>query len=152
MEVDVAVLGGGPGGYTAAIRAAQLGLQVGNPNLPQPPLRLNQFKSIGQNPTNLCHADAYTDPCITTIPDPFNCNPTHPYCWYNNSVKFKVYQLSVQFGGNWDDLTYAAALNMYVCARGSGRVIVMNLTSGARDFYQPAAIPGVRFVSAHGTQ
>ena len=25
MEVDVAVLGGGPGGYTAAIRAAQLG-------------------------------------------------------------------------------------------------------------------------------
>ena len=25
MNVDVAVLGGGPGGYTAAIRAAQLG-------------------------------------------------------------------------------------------------------------------------------
>src|SRR5437764_13890429 len=25
MEADVAVLGGGPGGYTAAIRAAQLG-------------------------------------------------------------------------------------------------------------------------------
>src|SRR6266478_4358800 len=28
MEVDVAVLGGGPGGYTAAIRAAQLGVRV----------------------------------------------------------------------------------------------------------------------------
>jgi dihydrolipoamide dehydrogenase len=28
MEVDVAVLGGGPGGYTAAIRAAQLGANV----------------------------------------------------------------------------------------------------------------------------
>ena len=28
MEVDVAVLGGGPGGYTAAIRAAQLGVKV----------------------------------------------------------------------------------------------------------------------------
>jgi dihydrolipoamide dehydrogenase len=28
MEVDVAVLGGGPGGYTAAIRAAQLGARV----------------------------------------------------------------------------------------------------------------------------
>src|SRR5436309_12383878 len=28
MEVDVAVLGGGPGGYTAAIRAAQLGSSV----------------------------------------------------------------------------------------------------------------------------
>ena len=28
MEVDVAVLGGGPGGYTAAIRAAQLGAEV----------------------------------------------------------------------------------------------------------------------------
>src|ERR1044071_9652770 len=28
MDVDVAVLGGGPGGYTAAIRAAQLGLKV----------------------------------------------------------------------------------------------------------------------------
>ena len=27
-EVDVAVLGGGPGGYVAAIRAAQLGGQV----------------------------------------------------------------------------------------------------------------------------
>ena len=28
MNVDVAVLGGGPAGYTAAIRAAQLGAQV----------------------------------------------------------------------------------------------------------------------------
>ena len=28
MEVDVAGLGGGPGGYTAAIRAAQLGAKV----------------------------------------------------------------------------------------------------------------------------
>src|SRR6476659_9579996 len=28
MEVDIAVLGGGPGGYTAAIRAAQLGASV----------------------------------------------------------------------------------------------------------------------------
>src|SRR5204862_4188406 len=28
MQVDVAVLGGGPGGYTAAIRAAQLGASV----------------------------------------------------------------------------------------------------------------------------
>jgi dihydrolipoamide dehydrogenase len=28
MDVDIAVLGGGPGGYTAAIRAAQLGARV----------------------------------------------------------------------------------------------------------------------------
>jgi dihydrolipoamide dehydrogenase len=28
MNVDVAVLGGGPAGYTAAIRAAQLGARV----------------------------------------------------------------------------------------------------------------------------
>ena len=28
-NVDVLVIGGGPGGYTAAIRAAQLGLSVG---------------------------------------------------------------------------------------------------------------------------
>ncbi len=28
MDVDVAVLGGGPGGYPAATRAAQLGLSV----------------------------------------------------------------------------------------------------------------------------
>jgi pyruvate/2-oxoglutarate dehydrogenase complex dihydrolipoamide dehydrogenase (E3) component len=28
MDIDVAVLGGGPGGYTAAIRAAQLGARV----------------------------------------------------------------------------------------------------------------------------
>ena len=28
MEVDVAVLGGGPGGYNAAIRAAQLGAKT----------------------------------------------------------------------------------------------------------------------------
>src|SRR5438128_10295531 len=28
MDCDVAVLGGGPGGYTAAIRAAQLGASV----------------------------------------------------------------------------------------------------------------------------
>ena len=29
MEFDIAVLGGGPGGYTAAIRVAQLGAKVG---------------------------------------------------------------------------------------------------------------------------
>src|SRR4026208_1273429 len=29
MDVDVAVLGGGPGGYSAAIRAAQLAAKVG---------------------------------------------------------------------------------------------------------------------------
>ena len=28
MQYDVAVIGGGPGGYVAAIRAAQLGLTV----------------------------------------------------------------------------------------------------------------------------
>ena len=28
MDCDVAVLGGGPGGYSAAIRAAQLGVKV----------------------------------------------------------------------------------------------------------------------------
>src|SRR6201987_101201 len=28
MDVDIAVLGGGPGGYTAAIRAAQLGART----------------------------------------------------------------------------------------------------------------------------
>src|ERR1051326_7966309 len=28
MDVDIAILGGGPGGYTAAIRAAQLGAKV----------------------------------------------------------------------------------------------------------------------------
>src|ERR671931_585083 len=33
MDCDVAVLGGGPGGYTAAIRAAKLGVQVGEPQL-----------------------------------------------------------------------------------------------------------------------
>src|SRR5919202_282570 len=33
MDVDVAVLGGGPGGYTAAIRAAKLGVKVSEPEL-----------------------------------------------------------------------------------------------------------------------
>lgn len=28
MDIDVAVLGGGPGGHTAAIRATQLGARV----------------------------------------------------------------------------------------------------------------------------
>src|SRR2546423_14782316 len=44
MEVDVAVLGGGPGGYTAAIRAAQLGATVAcierEPELGGPCLRV----------------------------------------------------------------------------------------------------------------
>ena len=29
LNFDVVILGGGPGGYTAAIRSAQLGLKVG---------------------------------------------------------------------------------------------------------------------------
>src|SRR5207302_11483215 len=44
MDVDLAVLGGGPGGYTAAIRAAQLGAKVAciekEPELGGPCLRV----------------------------------------------------------------------------------------------------------------
>jgi hypothetical protein len=126
-----------------------LGFEPGANNFPR---IVATFKNMGQNPTKVCHADAYLQtPCITFIADPFNCNPTHPYCWYKNS-KHKIYQASVFVGGHWDDPTQAAAANLYVCARGSGQVTQVNVLSGVKAFYQPPPIPGIRFVATHATQ
>jgi dihydrolipoamide dehydrogenase len=50
MEVDVAVLGGGPGGYTAAIRAAQLGARVACIER-EPELGLCLSPGFGDTPT-----------------------------------------------------------------------------------------------------
>jgi hypothetical protein len=127
-----------------------LGFETGANNIPN---IIAKYTNVGNNPTAVCVADAYIrTPCITVIPDPFNCNPTHPFCWYNG-MKHKIYQLSVFFGGHWDDASYQAAQNLFVCARGSGRVVALDIISGQPDLpYSPINIPGVRAISTHASQ
>src|SRR6201987_443192 len=74
MEVDVAVLGGGPGGYTAAIRAAQLGARVAciekEPELGDTCLRVGCIptKAWGQAAFALKEAEEHFGKCGVQVP------------------------------------------------------------------------------------
>ena len=50
------------------------------------------------------------------------------------------------------DLSGQPSILSYVCARGAGRIDVVNSTSGAKDLYSPVVIPGVRFVGSACSQ
>ncbi len=73
-----------------------------------------------------------------------------PSCWYNNTQQY-VYVNACYPLGMWD-CTLAPAQELYICARGSSQISVVNLVTGARDFYSPIHIPGVRFVAGPPTQ
>ena len=46
----------------------------------------------------------------------------------------------------------AVAQDLYICARGASQITVVNLVTGARDFYSPIIIPGVRTIASPATQ
>ena len=51
--------------------------------------------------------------------------------------------------------TATADLNFFTCYAALStrwRVIAFDQTSGVQDYYQPPAIPGVRYVATHGSQ
>jgi hypothetical protein len=116
---------------------------VGNPNLPLGPELKDRFKSVGANPTNCAHRAAYADPLIGLAGSGTCYAPPPPAgCVYKGTEQCIV-ALDGSLGVSFD---------LYVCARGSGLVQVVNMSSGARAVYSPVIIPSVRFVASHATQ
>jgi len=76
---------------------------------------------------------------------------TPPPCWYTGTEQV-VAPFSINFGGSQDDNTGAPSVDLYVCARGAGRVDVIDSVSGTRNFYSPVSIPGVRYVATTASQ
>ena len=61
LDFDLIVIGSGPGGYTAAIRAAQVALRVEVDHLPPDPLRLLGGVPLGDRALGLvmqCRTEA----------------------------------------------------------------------------------------------
>ena len=50
------------------------------------------------------------------------------------------------------DFSMVPTKDLYVCARGASQVTVIDLTSGASNFYSPIEIAGIRFIAGPGTQ
>jgi hypothetical protein len=129
---------------TQANQVTTLGVEVGANNLPR---KLNEFKLVGSNPVMVAHPTAWLPPlggaCIDPLGDGvFRC-ATNPGCWYRNIVET---QLRLQ------DTSLAQAQRLYICAKGSSQVTVVNMVNGARDFYSPIQIPSVSYVASAATQ
>ena len=67
-----------------------------------------------------------------------------PTCWYNGTEQNTI------LAGT--DGSMVPTKDLFVCARGASQVTVIDITSGAYNFYSPVSIPGVRFVAGPGTQ
>ena len=76
---------------------------------------------------------------------------TPPPCWYYGTEQV-VAPFSINFGGSQDDNTGNPSVDLYVCARGAGRVDVVDSVSGSKNFYSPVSIPGVRYVASTASQ
>ncbi len=122
----------------AADRVRTLGLEVGAFNTPR---IINTFGNVGANPVSIAHPAAWVGPCIDFVGAPWLCS-TNPKCWFNGTEQ----QLQAQDG------SLATAQKLYICARGSGLITAVNMITGARDFYSPISIPGVRFLATCSTQ
>ena len=119
------------------------------------PRVLRTFQTAA-NPTSIAHRPAYITPGITGVcgfpvgapPPPCFSHPvqfTPPPCQYHGAEIYPLGALSVDQSG---DPTFA----LYVCARGAGRVDVMDSVNGSIDFYSPVFIPGVRYVGSTCSQ
>jgi hypothetical protein len=115
-----------------------LGLEVGAFNQPR---IVNTFEQVGANPVAIAHRCAWLNPCIDWIGAPWLCS-TAPTCWYNGTE-----QQLLNIDGS-----LAVSQDLYICARGASQVTVVNLVSGARDFYSPISIPGIRTVASPANQ
>lgn len=123
----------------AANRVRTLGTEVGY--FTQPRI-INTFEQVGANPVAVAHRSAWINTiCIDWIGAPWLCAP-YPMCWYNGTEQNLL----------MIDRSMAVSQDLYICARGAGQITVVNLVTGARDYYQPEPIPGIRIVASEGTQ
>ncbi len=123
-----------------------LGIQTGAINLPQIVLTV----ATAANPVAIAHKSSWYDP----LTGGFMCQlftpgcPILPVaflpapCWY-----FGTEQIPATPDG-----TGNTSLDLYVCARGASRVQVFDLVGGSQDFYSPIIVPGIRSISAPGSQ
>ncbi len=122
-----------------ADRIRTLGLEVGAFNQPS---ILNTFENVGQNPVAIAHRAAWLNTICIDWLDAIPVCANQPYCYYNGTEQ-NLFNI---------DQSGAVSQDLYICARGAGQITVVNLVNGARDFYSPVLIPGVRFVASQATQ
>lgn len=128
-----------------ANRVRTLGVETGAANLPRV---INTFDSVGDNPVAVAHRGSWWQ---TPIIAPATATPpSAPSCWYNNTQQY-VYVNACYPLGMWD-CSLAPAQELFICARGSSQVSVVNLVTGSRDYYSPIHIPGVHHVSGVPSQ
>ncbi len=128
-----------------------LGLALSQ-TLAAPPRIIRSFKT-GANPVAVAHTPSWLRPlsgafiCQLFTPGcpskPIVFTP--PPCWYYGTEQYPRPGLDEDFSG-------APSINVYVCARGAGRIDVLNATSGGKDFYSPITIPAIRYVATTMSQ
>ena len=122
-----------------ANRVQSLGLALGAFNQPR---IVDTFDEVGDNPVALAHRPAWLNRvCIDWIDANVVCS-SNPSCWYNGTEQ-----------NLWNvDGSMATAQNLYICARGDSKVVVLNMVTGLRDEHNEIGISGVRFVASTSTQ
>ncbi len=121
-----------------------LGLEIGAANLPRV---ISRFTNVGANPTKVAHRSSWLNPCVAPAFNGFNecLSDTLTNCHWSGTEQDVVKLARI-------DGTMVPTRDLYVCARGASQVTVVDLVSGARNFYSPISIPGVRFVGSTCTQ
>ncbi len=122
------------------------------------PRIIREFKT-GANPVAVAHRPSVVTPAaagrICILGQPLCPTKgiafTPPPCWYYGTEQV-VAPFSINFGGSQDDNTGNPSVDLYVCARGAGRVDVIDSVSGSKNFYSPVSIPGVRYVASTASQ
>ena len=146
--LDENFLSGTPVFFTVAESGSEanavttLGTEIGAGNLPR---ILNRFTNVGANPTKVAHHASISSVCIAVAGSNDCLQGGSPTCWYNGTEQ----DIWRTVG---PDTSMVPTKDLYICARGASQVTVIDITSGARNFYSPISIPGVRFVAGTGTQ
>lgn len=129
-----------------ANRVRTLGVEVGAANQPRV---LNTFEGVGANPVAVAHRASWQQqPLISALGPPWLS--TSPSCWYNGTQQY-IYVPGCPPTGLYD-CTLEPAQAIYICARGAGQISIVDLVTGARDFYSPVHVPGIRTVAGPPTQ
>jgi hypothetical protein len=128
----------------ASNAVSTLGLQAGAGYLP---VLLHRFANVGATPTHVAHRASWATPCIALAGSGGCGHAADPTCWIAGTEQDLVLTFPLR-----TDPTMTPSRDLYVCARGSSQVFVIDLVSGTPSPSSPIAIPDVRFVAGPGTQ